>query len=55
MIVENPNQKEQMVDLLVKEITVLGGVDAAAYPLPNKKHTLEYLREKAHLRPRTAM
>lgn len=34
---------------------MLGAVDAAAYPVPNKKHSLEYLREIAHLRPRTAM
>ena len=32
---------------------MLGEVDAKEYPLPNKQHTMEYLREIAHLRPRT--
>jgi asparaginyl-tRNA synthetase len=32
---------------------VLGAADAETYPLQKKKHTLEFLREIAHLRPRT--
>lgn len=48
-----PSQgKGQKWELLVKEIRVLGpaGPD---YPLQKKRHTDEYLREIAHLRPRT--
>ena len=32
---------------------ILGKCDAGVYPLSKKKHTNEYLREIAHLRPRT--
>jgi len=51
--------KGQEVELLVSakgqghETQVFGGVDAAEYPLAKKEHSLEYLRELAHLRPRT--
>jgi asparaginyl-tRNA synthetase len=38
----------------VKEITVLGSSDPESYPIQPKKHSLEFLREKAHLRVRTA-
>ena len=31
----------------------VGKVDAAVYPLAKKKTSYEFLREKAHLRPRT--
>src|SRR5690606_14622669 len=34
-------------------ITLLGEADPAEFPLQKKKHTLEFLREIAHLRPRT--
>jgi asparaginyl-tRNA synthetase len=45
--------KGQAVELVVKEIIVLGDCDATAYPLQPKKHSLEFLREIAHLRFRT--
>ncbi len=32
---------------------MLGGADPEEYPLQKKRHTLEFLREIAHLRPRT--
>ena len=35
------------------EINILGGANADEYPLQPKKHSLEFLREKAHLRFRT--
>ena len=44
----------QQIELKVEEITVLGSSDAESYPIQPKKHSLEYLREKAHLRVRTA-
>ena len=44
----------QQLELKVKEITVLGSSDPESYPIQPKKHSLEFLREKAHLRVRTA-
>jgi len=32
-----------------------GAVHAEKYPLPNKKHSMEFLRQQAHLRPRTRL
>ncbi len=43
----------QTVELLADEVAVLGEADPAAYPIQPKKHSLEFLREKAHLRMRT--
>lgn len=43
----------QKVEIQAKEMEVLGVADPATYPLQKKGHTLEYLREVAHLRPRT--
>lgn len=44
----------QSVELLADEITVYGAADPEKYPLQPKKHSLEYLREIAHLRVRTS-
>lgn len=43
----------QAVEILASSMEVLGMADAETYPLQKKKHTLEFLREIAHLRPRT--
>ncbi len=43
----------QAVELLAKTITIHGESDPEKYPLQPKKHSLEFLREIAHLRPRT--
>ena len=43
----------QTVEIQAKEIEVYGTADAEIYPLQKKGHTLEFLREIAHLRPRT--
>ena len=43
----------QAVEILADKIEVLGAADAEEYPLQPKKHSLEFLREKAHLRFRT--
>ncbi len=43
----------QNVELEATEIEVLGVADPEKYPLQPKKHSLEFLREKAHLRFRT--
>ena len=43
----------QQVELQVQSIHVYGAADPEKYPLQPKKHSLEFLREIAHLRPRT--
>lgn len=45
--------KGQKVDIKAKSIEILGDSNAEEYPLQPKKHSLEFLREKAHLRFRT--
>src|SRR5690606_30232237 len=43
----------QAVELNAEEVEILGTADPEKYPLQPKKHSLEFLREIAHLRPRT--
>ncbi len=43
----------QPVEIQAKEIIVYGIADPETYPLQKKGHSLEFLREIAHLRPRT--
>jgi len=43
----------QAVEIHAKEIELYGTADPETYPLQKKGHTLEFLREIAHLRPRT--
>jgi asparaginyl-tRNA synthetase len=50
-LVESP-AKGQKYELDTKEINLLGEADQT-YPLQKKRHSFEYLREIAHLRPRT--
>jgi asparaginyl-tRNA synthetase len=45
--------KGQKVEVKVKELEILGDSDAEKFPLQPKKHSLEFLREIAHLRFRT--
>ena len=45
--------KGQKVELKATSIEILGDCDAEKYPLQPKKHSLEFLREIAHLRFRT--
>jgi asparaginyl-tRNA synthetase len=45
--------KGQSVEIQAEEIQIYGGADPETYPLQKKGHTLEFLREIAHLRPRT--
>lgn len=42
----------QSVELQVKDLTLVGECPSD-YPLQKKRHTIEFLREKAYLRPRT--
>src|SRR5688572_4240538 len=45
--------KGQTVEIQAEKVEVLGGADVETYPLQKKGHSLEFLREIAHLRPRT--
>ena len=45
--------KGQKVEIKVKQLEILGDSDAEKFPLQPKKHSLEFLREIAHLRFRT--
>lgn len=45
--------KGQNVEIQVTDVFVHGSADPDTYPIQPKKHSLEFLREKAHLRVRT--
>ena len=45
--------KGQSVEIQAEQIEVYGTADPNTYPLQKKGHSLEYLREIAHLRPRS--
>lgn len=45
--------KGQSYEIQAKSIVVLGDADPETYPLQKKGHSLEFLRDIAHLRPRT--
>ena len=45
--------KGQALEIQATEIEVYGTANPETYPLQKKGHTLEFLREIAHLRPRT--
>ncbi len=51
-LVESPG-KGQKWELRARKLTLLGPADATAYPLQKKRHSDEFLRTIAHLRPRT--
>jgi asparaginyl-tRNA synthetase len=44
---------KQAVEMSARTIRVVGACSAETYPLAKKRHSLEYLRSLAHLRPRT--
>jgi asparaginyl-tRNA synthetase len=44
---------QQAVEIKASEIEIYGTADPAVYPLQKKGHSMEFLREIAHLRPRT--
>jgi asparaginyl-tRNA synthetase len=46
--------KGQPVEVKVESLEILGDCDPEKYPLQPKKHSLEFLREIAHLRSRTS-
>lgn len=49
---ESPG-KGQRVELQARELELYGAADVESYPLQKKRHSFEFLREIAHLRPRT--
>jgi len=51
-VVESP-AKGQAFEIHAEEVRVIGASSGDLYPLQKKGHTLEFLREIAHLRPRT--
>lgn len=53
-ILKESNGKNQDIELQIKKITLLGDCDET-YPLQPKKHTREFLRSIAYLRPRASL
>ncbi|MCL2348641.1 MAG: asparagine--tRNA ligase [Planctomycetaceae bacterium] len=49
---ESPGQG-QATEIEASDVTLLGTADPETYPLQKKRHSLEFLRTIAHLRPRT--
>ncbi len=45
--------KGQSVEVQAAEVEIIGLAEGDAYPMQQKRHTFEYLRTQAHLRPRT--
>jgi asparaginyl-tRNA synthetase len=52
ILVESP-AKGQKVEMQAESLDIVGTVPAENYPLQKKRHSFEFLREIAHLRPRT--
>jgi asparaginyl-tRNA synthetase len=53
-IVKQSEGKGQALEIEANEITIVGWVENPdTYPMAAKRHSIEYLREHAHLRPRT--
>lgn len=51
-LVESPG-KNQALELKAEKIQLLGACSAETFPLQKKRHSFEFLRTIAHLRPRT--
>jgi len=51
-IVESPGEN-QALELQAKTIVIIGACNPEVYPLQKKRHSFEFLRSIAHLRPRT--
>lgn len=51
-VVQSPGAK-QSLEIQAKELTLIGTCDPETFPLQKKRHSLEFLRSIAHLRPRT--
>lgn len=53
-VVQESLGKGQNVEVIGTQLTILGDCDPNEFPIQMKKHSLEFLREKAHLRFRTS-
>lgn len=51
-VVESPGERQNL-ELQATEMAVIGQCDPETYPLQKKRHSFEFLRTIAHLRPRT--
>lgn len=51
-IVNSPG-KEQHLEMQAREVKIIGKCNPEVYPLQKKRHSFEFLRTIAHLRPRT--
>lgn len=51
-LVQSPGQN-QSVELQAHQLKLIGEAPGESYPLQKKRHSMEFLREIAHLRPRT--
>lgn len=51
-VVESPG-KNQALEMHATDIAIIGACDPETYPLQKKRHSFEFLRTIAHLRPRT--
>ncbi|MDO5608282.1 MAG: asparagine--tRNA ligase [Capnocytophaga sp.] len=52
-VVAESQGKGQAIEIQATEIKILGDSNPETYPIQPKKHSLEFLRENAHLRVRT--
>lgn len=52
-LIKKSEGKGQSVEVVADSISILGTADAEEYPLQKKRHSNEFLRTIAHLRPRT--
>lgn len=53
-VIEASQGRGQVTELKVIELEILGDADPESFPIQMKRHTMEFLREKAHLRFRTS-
>ncbi len=51
--VQESQGKGQTLELVAAELSVIGSADPTTYPLQKKGHTLEFLRDVAHIRGRS--
>jgi asparaginyl-tRNA synthetase len=51
-VTESPG-KDKTFEIHASNVTIIGKCDPEAYPLQKKRHSFEFLRSIAHLRPRT--
>jgi asparaginyl-tRNA synthetase len=51
-VVQSPG-KAQEYEIQASSISIIGACDPESYPLQKKRHSFEFLRSIAHLRPRT--